>query len=307
MKEQNFDINGNTALALGFFDGIHLGHQSVIRATVDYANKNNLLPVVYTFEENPGRLFGKSCEVLTTNAERTALLKDMGVKAVVLDDFLNVKDMPPRAFVEEILLKKLQAKKVFCGFNYHFGKGGVGDSRDLKEISAQFGISAEEIPPVIYEGETVSSTRIRGLIANGEIEKANTLLGHSFGFSSLVEEGNHLGRTLGTPTINQKLPENLAVPLFGVYTSIVTVGGKEYCGVTNIGVKPTVGSYSPLAETWMPEYEGGDLYGQGIDIRLLYFHRKEERFSSLSALQERIKLDGQIALRNIEKHKRNSK
>lgn len=300
MKEQEFK---NSGVALGFFDGIHLGHRAVIGAMVDYCKSNNLLPVVYTFEKNPALLFGKNVEVITPNSERTAILYGIGVEKVIEENFLSIKDMTPQQFVEEVLVKKLHASKVFCGFNYHFGKGGKGDSKMLKEICSLYNIETEEIPPVEALGDTVSSTRIRRLIKDGDIETANQLLGNCFGFSSVIEEGNHIGRLMETPTINQKLPENLAIPRFGVYTSIVKVDGKSYAGVTNIGVKPTIGNYSPLSETWLPEYNGPDLYGKKTDVRLLCFQRDEKRFESIKELEAQIKTDGQNALTNIEKYR----
>ncbi len=303
MKEQREEIiisKNGSAVALGFFDGIHLGHRAVITRMVSYAKEKGLTPVVYTFKKNPASLLGKSCEIITPNEERRAILKEIGVELVAEDDFLSVQNMLPETFVQKILVKRLRAKKVFCGFNYHFGKGGRADSRDLKKICSVYHIETETLPPVVAQGDTVSSTRIRNLIKKGEISEANKLLGYNFGFSSVIEEGNHIGRLMETPTINQKLPEGLAIPKFGVYTSIVTVEGKTYPGVTNIGVKPTIGNYSPLSETWLPKYNGPSLYGKKTEVRLLLFQRPERKFSSIKELEDAIKRDGQNALRNIE-------
>lgn len=301
MKEQ-INENNYSAVALGFFDGIHQGHRAVIGKMLKVANEKSLTPIVYTFQKNPALLFGRSVEIITPNEERQHILKDMGVSKVIEDDFLTVKDYSPREFVEKILVEKLNAKEVFCGFNYHFGKGGVADHNTLKEICKEFSINVTVADQVVVDGDTVSSTRIRKLIKNGEMEEVNKLLGHRFGYTSVIEQGNHIGRLMDTPTINQKLPDNIAIPKFGVYTSLVTIKGEQYVGVTNVGVKPTVGNYKPLSETWLPEYNGPDLYGEVIDTRLLCFQRPEKKFDSLAELEKTIKNDGKNTLINIKKY-----
>lgn len=306
MKEQIRTIKNNSAVALGFFDGIHLGHRAVISEMIKSSQQNGLISTVYTFEKNPASLFGRTVEILTPNEERLSILKEMGVQQVFQDDFVKIKDLEPEEFVEEVLVKRFKASKVFCGFNYHFGRGGTADAEVLKEICSRYKIEATVVDPVIFEGEPVSSTRIRKLIKQGDIIKANELLGHRFGFSSVIEEGNHIGRLMETPTINQKIPENLAIPKYGVYTSIVTVDGKHYGGVTNIGVKPTVGEYKPLSETWLPLYSGEDIYGKNTDIRLVCFQRPEVKFDSISELQSAIKQDGKNALDNLKQYNINT-
>lgn len=300
MKEQNKE-KLYSAVALGFFDGIHQGHRSVIGKMIDVAKEKSLIPIVYTFKKNPASLFGRSVEVITPNKERLSILKNMGVEKIVEDDFENVKDYSPQQFVEKVLVERFRAKEVFCGFNYHFGKGGVADHNTLKKLCEYYSINVTVAQPVVVDGDTVSSTRIRKLVKNGEIEEVNKLLGHKFGYSSVIEHGNHIGRLMGTPTINQQLPDNIAIPKFGVYTSVVTVEGQQYVGVTNVGVKPTVGNYKPLSETWLPEYTGKDLYGQVVDTRLLFFQREEKKFGSLDELKATIKKDGEKALCNFKK------
>ena len=169
MKEQ-INENNYSAVALGFFDGIHQGHRAVIGKMIKVANEKSLTPIVYTFQKNPALLFGRSVEIITPNEERKIILKNMGVSKVIEDDFLTVKDYSPREFVKKILVEKLNAKEVFCGFNYHFGKGGVADHNTLKEICKEFSINVTVTDQVVVDGDTVSSTRIRKLIKNGEME-----------------------------------------------------------------------------------------------------------------------------------------
>lgn len=299
MKEQKEKINIGSAVALGFFDGIHLGHKAVIGRMVEISQEENLTPVVYTFKKNPALMFGKSAEIITTNGERTEILKKLGVKKVVEDDFTEIKDLSPKDFVKKILSDRFRAKEVVCGFNYHFGKGGLGDTHILTNLCGEYNINVTVVPPVIVKGDTVSSTRIRSLIKQGDIKEANRLLDYRFGFIAVIEEGNHIGRQMDTPTINQQLPKGIAIPKFGVYTSIVTIEGQKYAGVTNIGVKPTVGSYGPVCETWLPQYRGENLYGKTADIRLVAFQRAEKKFNSLDELGLAIKKDGEKALDNL--------
>jgi riboflavin kinase/FMN adenylyltransferase len=300
MKEQK-EKRKSTAVALGFFDGVHLGHKEVINSMLKTAQEDNLTSLVYTFKDNPLAAFGKSVPFITTNKERASLLKGMGVDLVVEDDFLNIKDLSPEEFVKNILVNRFSAKKVFCGFNYHFGKGGKGDSKILQKLCNKYGIDVFVIAPVIVKDAPVSSTRIRNLLQKGSIEEANFLLDHKFGFSSIIEEGNHIGRLMETPTINQSLPDNMILPAFGVYTTGVTIDKKLYVGVTNIGVKPTVGEYAPLSETWLPKYVGGNLYGKKIDVRLLCFHRPERKFDTFEELEAAIKKDGKLAVENFKR------
>ena len=159
----------------------------------------------------------------------------------------------------------------------------------LKKLCDENGTKLKVIEPERDDGDVVSSTLIRSLISEGSIRRANKLLCSYFGFSAVITHGKRLGRELGTPTINQKLPENLAVPKYGVYASAVTLeNGKVYCGVTNIGVKPTVGGTKLLSETWMPDFHGGEIYGQTADVRLLDFIRPEKKFDNITELKNAI-------------------
>ena len=159
----------------------------------------------------------------------------------------------------------------------------------LKKLCDENGTELNVIEPERDNGDVVSSTLIRLLISEGSIRRANKLLCSYFGFSAVITHGKRLGRELGTPTINQKLPENLAVPKYGVYASAVTLeNGKVYCGVTNIGVKPTVGGTTLLSETWMPDFHGGEIYGQTADVRLLDFIRPEKKFDNITELKNAI-------------------
>lgn len=289
--------NQSTAVALGFFDGLHIGHRNVINLTVN-EKQNGLLPVCFTFSQSPKSILNKTpANALMTESDKMSTLEQLGIEHMIEADFLSVKDMPAQIFFEQILLKKLKSKKLLCGFNYHFGKNGEGDVEILKKLCAKHEIELTVVSPATVQGQTVSSTLIRSLIRSGNISLANKLLCSRFGFSSIIEYGKQLGRRIGTPTINQPLCKELVVPKFGVYVSAVTLeNGKTYCGVTNIGIKPTVGGTVPLCESWMPEYNGEEIYGQTADVRLIDFIREEKKFASIDKLKNAIKDNGRTAL-----------
>lgn len=287
---------GTSAVALGNFDGLHLGHRKVIGLAVAEA-KAGLVPTVLTFSENPLRsLVGEAGGRILTGKEKVSLLEGMGVGQLYILDFDSIRDMTAEKFVEEILIKVCRARMVCCGFNFTFGRGGKAGSADLKRLCSAKGIAASVAPAVLVDGTPVSSTRIRGLIENGRVDQAERLLGRPFGYESPVLHGRHLGHQLGTPTLNQAVPDGFVCPRFGVYASAVRLeSGEEFFGVTNVGVKPTVGSDAVLAETWMPEYRGADLYGRTVRVDLLRFLRPERRFSGLDELKAEIEKNGREA------------
>ena len=283
-------------MALGFFDGVHRGHRRVLSLCA--AQKaQGLMPVCLTFSESPRAVMnGGDFFYLMTRRDKVKVLEKIGMEQVIFADFRTIMHLSPEAFFHEILVKKLRAKALFCGFNYHFGKNAEGDSALLQRLCDESGIALTVVPPEKNEGEVVCSTFIRGLIADGEVERANELLGARFGFSAEITHGRRLGRELGTPTLNMPLEIDLVVPKFGVYASLVTLeSGERFGGVTNVGVKPTVGGTVPLWETWMPDYHGGEIYGQTADVRLLKFLRPEQTFDSLADLRDAILHDGEQA------------
>lgn len=278
-----------TAVALGFFDGLHIAHMSVLDNTA--AEKNGgLLPCVLLFNEHPAYvLSGREVSLLLQNEKRDEILKEKGLVSVC-KNFSEIKDMSPDEFFEKILIRELDAAAVSCGYNYRFGKNGAGDTEKLKELCNKYGVKLKVCEEITADGKQVSSTRIRKLIENGEMKEANKLLGRNFGFSAEVFSGDHRGRLLGTPTINQYLPEKLTVPAFGVYVSEVYLDGKCYMGVTNIGVRPTFGLSNVRSETYILDFNG-DLYGKCIELSLLEFVRPEMKFASFDELKEQIKKD----------------
>lgn len=281
--------------ALGFFDGVHLGHKDVICTAVENAKTLGIKSCVLTFSRRPKSILtGEPDMFLTTESEKACLIEGLGVDLLYILDFAEIMNLDGDEFVKSILIDKLKCKGVVCGFNYHFGKGGSCDSNILAEICRRYACKTISRSPILYDSESVSSSRIRDLLQKGDVLSANKMLGHKFGYKLEVIHGRQLGRTIGVPTINQAFPEGFCLPRFGVYASEITVGNKKYCGVTNIGVKPTVGSEKPVSETWILDYSG-DLYGNNIDVRLLDFIRAEQKFASISDLKSQILKDSESA------------
>ena len=278
-----------TAVALGLFDGVHLGHQAVIKEAVAQKAKG-LMPTVFSFRTesvtskgNEGRI-----EMLLTDEDKLRHFEKLGVEYVFLPEFSDYKDMTDEDFVQKVLKGKLNAKFVVCGEDFRFGKNAMGDAGKLRSLGEKYGIEVSVIGQLAIDGQAVSSTQIRQYIRNGEIAKANEMLGYIYGYTLPVEHGFERGRTWDFPTINQAIPEGLVMPRFGVYCSKVTIGERQYSGVTNIGVKPTVNvKTAPLAETYIIGYNG-DLYGEAINIELYEFIRAERKFESFEELKAEI-------------------
>lgn len=288
-------IPGNTAIALGSFDGLHRGHTAVIQKALSQKARG-LIPCVAAFDRSPARvLHRQSSSLLMTDSYRSKVLEELGVERLILLPFEEIRSLSPERFLDDVLIKRFGAKFVCCGFNYHFGAGGTADSSTLSELCHKRGVESAILPAVLDHERPISSTRIRALIASGDVTTAARLLGRPFTIDFEVIAGKRIGRLMGTPTLNQQPPPGFIEPMRGVYASVARVGGKWYPSVTNFGVKPTVGSPAPLFETWIPEWSG-DLYGHHIEVAILSFMRPEQKFSDLDLLRSQILHDGHCAI-----------
>lgn len=282
-----------TSVALGFFDGVHLGHQTVINEAVTCAEKNNLVPTVCTFSESPRSVIkGNNIGSIITCDEKISVFESLGIQRVYMLDFRKIMGFSAEQFVEKAIVESFNAKHAVCGFNYHFGSGGSGNRYILQDLCKKNNITVSAQNQIDFNGMPISSTRIRQSIMDGDIKSVNSMLGRMYGFKLPVIHGRQLGRKLGTPTINQKFPSGSVLPLFGVYASAVNIDGKLYCGVTNIGIKPTVGSDDVLIETWMPDYIGRELYDENIDVRFISHIRAEKKFEGVDSLKDEIVKNG---------------
>ena len=279
-------------IALGFFDGVHNGHAALMRRTYQVAKETGAVPSAFTFDPHPQNvIFGKPTPLLTSPEDRADLMrKYYGIEDVIVEPFtVERMKQPWRDFVEQTLAKELGAVHLVCGHDYHFGYKGEGNPNRLRELCAELGIGCDVIEKVEQEGITVSSTYIRTLVAQGEIERANEFLGHPYTLSDHVSHGKKLGTTLGFPTVNLKLKEHVMAPAKGVYaTKVILENGEVLPAVTNVGTRPTVDDGDQLTiEGFILDFHG-DLYGQKIQMEFYKYLREERKFPSFDALKAEI-------------------
>lgn len=291
LRELQGQFSG-TAVALGGFDAIHIGHQAIINRVVETAKGEGLTSVVYFFTNQPREvLTGEKLSHVNSLAKRLEMLEELGVEIAIAQrvtpEFLQTA---PEEFVVEYLKKTLDARFVAAGFNYRFGQYGRGDARLLRELCEPLEIQVCEIPCVMVEDETVSSTRIRQLIAEGKTRSAEECLGRPFELSGKVVAGNRFGREMGIPTANLEFPEELLFPGFGVYLTETRVDGRWYPSMTNVGAKPTVEKNHPGIESHILDFSG-DLYGKEIAVRFHEKLREIIRFDTPEQLQKQLEKD----------------
>lgn len=285
------EIEGRV-IALGFFDGVHLGHASLLEMARKRAEEQHLTPAVMSFDLHPDNLVaGAKVSLINSIEDREEILnRCFGISDVILAHFdESMMHMPWDVFIEEYLYRQLKARHLVCGYDFHFGDKGAGNPQRLQEKCRELGISCDVLPQVTLDGVTVSSTYIRKLLEQGEMQEAMRFLGHPHCLSGEVVHGRQLGRTIGVPTANLLIPEGVLTPAFGVYaTKVILPDGSEKLAVTNVGVRPTVGESNLVTvEPWILGFEG-DLYGQHIRVDFYQRLRGEKRFDGLTALQQEI-------------------
>ncbi len=281
--------------ALGFFDGVHEAHSQILSRTASYAKELGLKSVALTFEKSPAEFFGKKIKYLTSLPQKKELMQNLGIDHVeVLFCNENTLNLSPQAFVDDILVHKLHAAAVFCGFNYTFGKNASGDVAVLKDLCEKRGIRVFAMDRLSENGVTVSSSEIRLALSKGDISLANLLLTRPFEIRGVVEEGKKLGRKLNFPTANI-YPENFPDLPHGVYATKTTIDKKEYLSVTNIGTNPTVGDTNLRIETFIIDFSD-EIYNQTIAVKFYKLLRHEQNFESIDALKSQIAIDTQNAI-----------
>ena len=285
--------NPNLSLALGFFDGVHLGHKKVIKSAVDFAKRNGIKSAVVTFKEHPCCFFRGICpKYILTREERLKHIEALGVDYVYLLDFNSKLCMlSAEDYLREVLVGNFSPKSISTGFNHYFGAKKSGNVTLLAEKQLEYGYQYFEIPPQKVFGKTISSTVIRELLSKGQIKNANEMLGYNFSITGEVVKGQQLGRTIGFRTANLIYPNELIDLPFGVYLTVVTLGGKKYQGVTNFGIRPTVSdSHKCTLETHILDFEK-DIYGKYITVEFIKMIRAEKKFKSLNELKNQIIAD----------------
>ena len=279
-------------IALGFFDGVHLGHAALLRRTAEEAAARGVTPAVFTFDRVPKEvLTGSPCPLIISPEDRADLVRRLyGIRDVIMVPFDD--EMRTTAwddFVTEILVKRYHAVHLVAGHDHHFGHKNQGSPELLGQKCAELGLGCDIIPKVEIGGITVSSTYIRRLVELGQIERANRFLGHPHTLTQTVRHGRRIGRTIGIPTVNLTAPPHVLVPSHGVYaTRVYLPDGTSYPAVTNVGTRPTVNNGTDVTvEAWLLDFDG-DLYGQTVRVEFYHHIRDEIRFDSLDALKAEI-------------------
>ena len=287
-----FNIGAKTAVAIGKFDGIHLGHKKLLDLILEQ-KKDSLKSVVFTFDPPPEEFFtGSRIPQLFTRFEKRAAFEEIGID-ILIEFPLTAKTAatPPEEFVRDILVRQIGADYIAAGTDVSFGDKGRGDQHLLRNLSKDLGFELELIDKVMLDGKEVSSTRVRNEVADGNMHEVKRLLGTEYSISGIVEHGRHIGHTIGVPTVNILPSANKLLPPFGVYSSIVVIDGKEYQGMTNIGRKPTISEKEAVgAETYIYDFDE-NVYGKALEVRLKEFLRPEMKFDNLDQLKAQIESD----------------
>lgn len=290
---EEYTPEGECAAAIGKFDGVHLGHRRLL-SEILREKAAGRKALVFTFDPSPEVFFGHGPEKeLSTREEKHRLFEQLGIDVVVEFPFTQeTAKMPPEAFVRDILCRRLHAALVAAGTDLSFGESGRGDFALLKSLSSRYHYTARQIEKVQYRGVPISSTLIRGLVAQGRMEEVEACLGAPYTVLGTVQHGNEIGRTIDIPTINQLPEEAKLLPPFGVYYSAVRVDGRLYAGMTNIGIKPTIREKAKrvTVETHLYDF-AGNLYGKLLGVSLLTYRRPERKFSGIDELKKAMESD----------------
>jgi riboflavin kinase/FMN adenylyltransferase len=296
-------------LTIGNFDGIHAGHRSILETVVRRAAALGGEAAVYTFEPHPRKVLqtGRAPGLLTTFEQKLELLEEAGVDVVIAEPFtLEFARTPSDAFVKEVIFGRIGPREVYVGYDFHFGRDREGSMRQLTEMGPRLGFAVTIIPEVTFGGADVNSTRIRSLLAEGSVEDAARLLGRHYAVRGEVVQGDRRGRTLGFPTVNLAL-ENEVPPKAGVYAGVVRFlddgvppRGSSHGAVANVGLRPTFGGDTLQVEAFLFEFEA-DAYGRRVELAFAARLRDERAFESVDALRTQIAADADRARRELDK------
>jgi len=285
-----------SVVALGTFDGVHLGHRAILGTAVTHAREAGLQALACTFEQHPIEILqpARAPRSITTVEERLALIAETGVDGVVVLSFTpELAAVEPEAFVKEVLLGRLRAQQIVVGFNHRFGRGARGDAGLLQELASRLGFQAHVVPPLTVGGVPVSSSEVRTALQRGDVVAAARFLGRPYAIGGTVTSGAGRGRTLGFPTANLAPDGNLLIPR-GVYGCLAHVDGVVHPTVVNIGVRPTFAETTLAIEAHLLDFTG-DLYGRRMRLDFMLHLREEMRFSSVEDLKAQIARDVEAA------------
>jgi riboflavin kinase / FMN adenylyltransferase len=294
----NAGISRGTVLTLGVFDGLHLGHQRIMQTVVERAKATNAVPTVITFDPHPRAVLHpeNAPPLLQTLDQRLANFEVLGIEqAIVIRFDKEFAATDAETFLADIVHERLQAKEVYLGKGFFFGKNRGGNIELLRAMSKRLGFYADEVPEVRLRGTRISSSKIRQLLADGKVNLARRMLGRPYGVEGQIIHGFKRGRTIGFPTANLK-PHNRVIPKFGVYATATLINNEWRRSITNVGVRPTFdGDSEPSIESYVFDFDG-DLYGDVLRVRFLHRIRDERKFSGIDELKTQIRRDTERAL-----------
>jgi riboflavin kinase / FMN adenylyltransferase len=299
----NADIQRPTVLTLGVFDGLHLGHQLIMRTIVERSRSLGAVPTAITFDPHPRAVLHpeSSPPLLQTLDQKVEGFGVLGIEQTIVVRFTEeFSKIRAEDFLRDVVMDRLHAREVYLGRGFAFGHNREGNIELLLKVSKELGFVAGEVPEVGLRGQRVSSSKIRGLLAQGKVNLARRMMGRPYGVEGRVERGNERGHTLGFPTANLR-PHNRVIPANGVYVTGTLIEGQWRRSVTNVGTRPTFETGSePSVETYVMNW-GGDLYGDVIRVRFLYRLRNERKFDSLDSLKTQITRDVERAHNYFER------
>ena len=301
---ENANILRPTVLTLGVFDGLHLGHQKIMETVVNRAKAVDAVPTAITFDPHPRAVLypESSPPLLQTLDQRLANFEILGIEQAIIIRF-NEKfaNQDAGEFIREIFHERLQAKEIYLGHGFAFGKDRSGNIELLRKMSNELGFYADEVPEIKLRGHRISSSKIRTLLKDGKVNVARRMLGRPYGVEGVIIRGDRRGHTIGFPTANLK-PKNRVIPRYGVYATATLIDGVWKKSITNVGIRPTFeGEKEPSIETYIFDFDG-DLYGDVLRVRFLYRIRDERKFAGINELKAQISADSQTAL-NYFSHK----
>ncbi len=295
---ENANIQRPTVLTLGVFDGLHLGHQRIMQTVVERAKAINAVPTVITFDPHPRAVLHPESAppLLQTLDQRLANFEVLGIEqAIVIPFDKEFASQPAEDFLANIIRDRLQAREVYLGKGFAFGRGRGGNIELLRRMSGELGFVADEVPEVQLRGQRISSSAIRNLLAEGYVNRTRRMLGRPYGVEGVIIRGNRRGHTIGFPTANLK-PHNRVIPKYGVYATATLVDGKWRRSITNIGVRPTFETEAePSIESYLFDFDR-ELYGDVLRVRFLHRIRDERKFNGIDELKAQIEKDSQRAL-----------
>ncbi len=300
-----FKASKKTIVTLGTFDGVHLGHTAILDRICNIAKQENLESVLLTFFPHPRLVVNNDAEIklLNTMSEKAILLEQKGIQNFIIHPFDKLfSELSPREFVEQVLIKQLNIQKIIIGYDHKFGKNRAADFNNLIAFGKEFGFQVEEISAKQVNEVSVSSTKIRNSLSEGNISLANAYLGYSFMLSGIVVKGNQLGRTIGFPTANIEIPESYKlIPKYGVYLVTAILNNKTIFGMMNIGIKPTLGKNLLSIEVHLLNFSE-DIYGKKIQVNVIEQLREEHKFESFEALKSQLEVDKKNTLQYFENY-----